>query len=81
MKTPSIRQAVAKYLDVVQLSRSKNTVDTYLFATRAFQECLASRNIDVDAPVSSLTEEGISWFAEALKEQAPATEALYLQAA
>lgn len=80
MKTLSIRQAVEKYLDVVHLSRSKNTVDTYLFATRAFQECLKSRDVDLDAPISLLTEEGISWFAEDLKEQSPATEALYLQA-
>jgi integrase/recombinase XerC len=81
MKTLTIRQAVEKYLDVVHLSRSKNTVDTYLFATRAFQASLASRGVDLDAPIASLTEESISWFAEDLKEQSAATEALYLQAA
>lgn len=80
MKSLTIRQAVEKYLDVVQLSRSKNTVDTYLFATRAFQECLVARSIDLDSPVAGLTEEGISWFAEDLKPQSSATEALYLQA-
>jgi site-specific recombinase XerD len=80
VKTLSIRQAVEKYLDVVHLSRSKNTVNTYLFATRAFQACLASRHVDLDAPISSLTEEGISWFAEDLKEHSPGTEAVYLQA-
>ena len=81
MKHPSIREAVDHYLDMVHLSRSKNTVDTYLFATRAFQQSLTSHGMDLDAPVSTLSEEGISWFAEDLKEQSPATEALYLQAA
>jgi integrase/recombinase XerC len=80
MKPVTIRQAVEKYLDMVHLARSKNTVDTYLFATRAFQECLASRGMDLDSPIASLTEEGISWFAEDLKARSSATEALYLQA-
>ncbi len=80
MKPLTIRQAVEKYLDVVHLSRSKNTVDTYQFATRAFQASLASRDVDLDAPIASLTEESISWFAEDLKLQSAATEAVYLQA-
>ena len=81
MKGPTVRQAVQDFLDTVRLARSKNTFDTYSFALRAFQDLLTQRDVDLDGPVSAFTEEGIAWFTQYLKEQSPATEQLYLQAA
>lgn len=81
MKSPSIRQAITDFLDSVRLARSQNTFDTYQFAMRSFQDLLAARGIDPDGPVSSISEEGITWFAQHLKHHSPATEQLYLQAA
>jgi site-specific recombinase XerD len=81
MKTSSIRQATLDFLDTVRLARAKNTYDTYSFALRAFQDLLSTRKVDLDAPVAGLTEDAIAWFADYLKEQSPATETLYLQAA
>ncbi|MFH1184613.1 MAG: tyrosine-type recombinase/integrase [Chloroflexota bacterium] len=81
MKAPTVRQAIQQYLDTVHLARSQNTFDTYHFAMRAFQDMLSRHGIVVDGPVSALSEDGISWFAEDLKLQSPATEQLYLQAA
>jgi len=80
-ETTSIQQAVALFLDNITLARSKNTADTYGFAMRAFLALLADRKIDAEnAPVADLSEDAIGWFAAALKDLAPATERLYLQA-
>ena len=81
MKSTSIRQATLDFLDTVRLARAKNTFETYNFALRAFQDSLSTRNVDLDAPVSGLSEDAIAWFADYLKDQSPATETLYLQAA
>lgn len=81
MKAISVHQAVQDFLDTVRLARSQNTYDTYMFAMRAFQDLLSSRGVDLEGPVSALSEEGITWFAGYLRHQSPATEQLYLQAA
>jgi len=81
MKAPSVRQAILDFLDTVRLARSQNTYDTYNFAMRAFQDLLSARGVDLDGPVSALSEEGITWFTQHLRHQSPATEQLYLQAA
>jgi site-specific recombinase XerD len=81
MKAPSVRQAILDFLDTVRLARSQNTYDTYNFAMRAFQDLLSARGVDLDGPVSALSEEGITWFAQHLRHHSPATEQLYLQAA
>ncbi len=78
----SIQQAITMFLENVALARSKNTADTYGFAMRSFLALLADHKIDAQhAPVADLSEDAIGWFATALKNQAPATERLYLQAA
>jgi integrase len=78
----SIQQAVDMFLGNVTLARSKNTADTYGFAMRAFLALLADHKIDTqNAPVVDLSEDAVGWFAAALKNHAPATERLYLQAA
>jgi len=81
MKAPSVRQAILDFLDTVRLARSQNTYDTYNFAMRAFQDLLSTRGVDLEGPVSALSEEGITWFAQHLRHHSPATEQLYLQAA
>lgn len=81
MKSISISQAALDFLDTVRLARAKNTFETYGFALRAFQNLLSTRRIDLDGPVSGLSEDAIAWFADSLKELSPATETLYLQAA
>lgn len=81
MPTSSIRAAITSFLDMVRLARSKNTHDTYFFAMKAFQDLLHSKGLNLDAPVTSLSEDNISWYADYLKYQSPATEQLYLQAA
>lgn len=78
----TIEKAVEMFLKNVSLARSKNTADTYDFAMRAFITQLADHKIDVRAvPVVDLNEDAIGWFASGLKNHAPATERLYLQAA
>jgi site-specific recombinase XerD len=80
-ETITIQQAIRQYLDGVSLARSKNTADTYGFGLRAFSALLADNKIDVETtPVAELVEDAIGWFAAWLKEHAPATERLYLQA-
>ncbi len=80
--TPTIQQAIASYLDTVKLARSKNTADTYGFAMHAFAAFLADNKIDVaTTSITTLSEDFVAGFAMALKQNAPATERLYLQAA
>jgi len=78
----TIQRAIEMFLENISLARSKNTADTYKFALRAFTALLADNKIDAkSAPVASLSEDAIGWFAAALKGHAPSTERLYLQAA
>jgi integrase/recombinase XerC len=81
MRSTSVKKATEDFLDTVRLARSKNTFDTYQFAIRAFLDLLSTRGVNLEGPVSALSEDGIAWFAQALKDQSPATEQLYLQAA
>ena len=77
----SIQQAVHDFIETVSLARSKNTADTYQFALRSFLALLADNKIDTEkTPVAELSEDAIGWFAAWLKDLAPATERLYLQA-
>ncbi len=78
----TLQTALQKYLAMIELARSKNTFETYGYAMRAFVSLLAERKIDAAAtPVTELPEEAVGWFAAWLKDHAPATERLYLQAA
>jgi integrase/recombinase XerC len=81
-ETITIQQAIQHFLGMVAGARSKNTVETYGFALRAFSALLADNKIDVEqASVSILSEDLVSAFADWLKkEHATATEQLYLQA-
>jgi integrase/recombinase XerC len=79
---PTISQVIAKYLDVVRLTRSEHTMRAYKNALNVFSEVLVEKWLDpATTPVDKLTEDVVSPFAIYLKSYAPATEHLYLQAA
>jgi integrase/recombinase XerC len=79
---PTISQVIAKYLDVVKLTRSEHTMRAYKNALNVFSEVLVEKWLDpATTPVDKLTEDVVSPFAIYLKIYAPATEHLYLQAA
>lgn len=48
---------------------------------RSFEQMLTVHDVDLNSPASDLSEDGMAWFAVFLKDHAPATEQLYLQAA
>jgi len=77
----TIAEAIADYLDSVQLSRSENTARTYANAMRSFALSLEERDREVEEEqVSQLSEDFITEFAADLKGYAPNTEQLYLSA-
>ena len=81
MESPTITQAIEKYLKSVQDARSRNTARAYANAMAVFHKALREHGVDPDhSPVSSLTEDAAAWLASFLKEYSPATEQLYLAA-
>ncbi len=78
----TIQSAIQRYLEMVEMARSRNTFETYGYAMQAFAALLADNKIEAAATaVSELPEDAVGWFAAWLKGHAPATEHLYLQAA
>jgi len=80
MMDTTITSATYAYLVAVQASRSANTAKAYRQALQAFSQVLAEHDLDTRSPAAVLPEDGIAWFADALKAYAPATEHLYLSA-
>jgi integrase len=81
MESPTIAQAIEKYLDTVRMARSVNTGRAYSNGMHVFLSVLRENHFDPErSPVSVLTEDSASWMADALKEFSPATEQLYLAA-
>ncbi len=79
--SPTISEAINRYLEMVKLSRSRQTFLAYKNALRVFREVLAEQWLEPDTtPIEKLTEDLISPLAGYLKTYAPATEQLYLQA-
>lgn len=77
----NIQEAINKYLENIQIARSKNTFDTYYYALKEYLHLLQDNKIDPETtPISDLNEDTIGWFAVWLKEYSPSTEQLYLQA-
>lgn len=77
----TIFEVIIKYLEMIKLSRSKQTMLTYRNALRVFREVLIAKNINPeDASIENLTEDCISHLAEHLKDYSPATEQVYMQA-
>ena len=78
----SIAQAIASFLDSVNLARSANTHRTYKNGLAIFQDVLKDHQVDPGAaPITGLKEDSVAWFAAALKANSPATERLYLTVA
>jgi site-specific recombinase XerD len=77
----TISDAMSKYLDMVKLARSRQTMLTYRNALRVFSEVLTTKKMDpATTPIPKLTEDLISPLAEYLKTYSPATEQVYMQA-
>jgi len=82
MHATTISQSTQDYLDNVTLARSQNTARTYRNALSAFLVVIEDNGLNPDeTAVRDLPEDAVTWFATALKDHAPATEALYLTAA
>jgi integrase/recombinase XerC len=81
MTEMTILDALAAYLDSVNLSRSENTARTYSNAITAFRATLADHGYPTTSTsVSEITEDAVAWFAADMKAYSPATERLYLTA-
>jgi integrase/recombinase XerC len=79
---PSVADAIARYLDSIQMARSERTAMTYKHAMNAFKRAIEEQKLSPEKiPVSGFTEDGIVWLATSLKSMSPATEALYLTSA
>jgi integrase/recombinase XerC len=77
----TISEAMAKYIDLVKLSRSEHTARAYKNALQVFRDVLKEKWLEPDStPIEKLTENLISPLAGYLMTFAPATEQLYLQA-
>jgi len=77
----TLGQAISAYLDTVRLARSENTARTYTNAMNIFKRVLQEYWLDPEtSPASELSEDGISWIADYLKNFSPSTERLYIQA-
>ncbi|MFH2103910.1 MAG: tyrosine-type recombinase/integrase [Chloroflexota bacterium] len=77
----TLGQAISAYLDTVRLARSENTARTYTNAMNIFKRVLQEYWLDPEtSPASGLSEDGISWIADYLKNFSPSTERLYIQA-
>ena len=77
----TISNAVDNYLESVTLSRSANTAKAYGTGMDFFLQILRDADIQPETqPVSVLDENAISWLIIALKDYAPATERLYINA-
>jgi integrase/recombinase XerC len=76
-----IKQYAENFIDTIRLARSENTARSYKNAINLFFLVLKEYWIDpYTTPVEKLNEDAIIWFAAYLKNYAPATERLYLQA-
>jgi integrase len=77
----TIATVMARYIDVVKLSRSEHTTRAYKNALKVFSDVLVEKWLDPGStPIDQLTEDVVSHFAMYLKVFSPATEHLYLQA-
>jgi integrase len=81
MPTTTIIQAAQEYIESITLARSQNTARTYRNALSAFLKVLEDNGLDPETTaIRNLPEDSVAWFATALKDHSPATEALYLTA-
>lgn len=79
---PSISQAIAGYLGVIERARSQNTLKTYQNALHFFANVLAENELlPEETSIDRLSEDALKWLLTACADFAPTTERLYLTAA
>ena len=77
----SISEASQKFLKSVDLSRSQNTRRTYGNAITLFLKILEENKLDpLAVQISTLNEDPVIWYCNALKTYSPSTEQCYLTA-
>jgi len=76
----TIESAIFNYLDSIRLSRSIHTYKTYANALRFFLTTIDQIGVDANKAVAGIREDYVIPTAKDLKNHAPATERLYLQA-
>src|SRR5258707_13265996 len=77
----TIADVMAKHIDIVRQARSEHTARAYKNALNVFNKVLVENWLDPqNTPIQKLTEDLVSPLAVYLKNFAPATEHLYLQA-
>ena len=80
-KPLTIADAMNRYLDMVNLSRSRHTMLAYKNALQVFRSVLIEKWLEPETtPITKITEDLVSPLAEYLKTYSAATEQLYLQA-
>jgi integrase/recombinase XerC len=78
---PTLAEAFSNYLDTVKSARSEHTARAYGNALNLFRAVLVESWLDPQVtPAEKLTEDVVAHYAVYLKNFAPATEHLYLQA-
>ncbi len=77
----TVQQALERYLADVEQSRSPLTHKAYAQAVQRFAAALQTHGVPpATTPTSALAVEWMSWFIESLRDDAVATERLYLTA-
>jgi len=80
-KSLTIDEAMNRYLDTVNLARSRHTMLAYKNGIQVFRAVLTEKLLEPETtPITKLTEDLISPLAAYLKVYSAATEQLYLQA-
>lgn len=78
---PTVREALDRYLDETEGSRSLNTHKAYSQAAGHFTAVLAEHDLAPDATsIENLSTEWMAWFIQYLRQFAVKTEELYLTA-
>lgn len=81
MSDSKIHEVIERYLEIIFLSRSKNTYQTYKNALASFCSTMKKNNMDCKTvSIDKLSVDQIMWFVKDLKHKSPATERLYLTA-
>ena len=76
---PTIQEAVQHFIEMISMSRSKNTAKSYSNALKAFCDLLEEKDVSIStANVTELNEALIADFLNYLKAYSPATEQLYV---
>jgi site-specific recombinase XerD len=79
---PTISQAIAGFLGVIEQSRSAHTYRAYQNGLNHLRAALEAHALDAQTtPAADFPGDAVLWLAEALKGLAPASERLYLAAA